>query len=93
MTEAGKTIEENGVSIIGPINLAATIPIDASLMYSKNVINLFRHLYPKSDPDKPGQVVTPDFDDEITKGACITRDGEIVNEAIKNALQQGVKEQ
>ena len=93
LTEAGKTIEENGVSIIGPINLAATIPIDASLMYSKNVISLFRHLYPKSDPDKPGQVVIPDFDDEITKGACITRDGEIVNEAIKKALQQGVKKQ
>jgi NAD(P) transhydrogenase subunit alpha len=93
LTEAGKTIEENGVSIIGAVNLPATIPVDASLMYSKNIVNLFRHLYPKSDPDKPGQTAIPDFDDEIAKGACITRNGEIVNEKVKNSLRQGVKEQ
>lgn len=80
LTEAGKTIEKHGVIIIGAINLPATIPVDASMMYSKNVLNLFKHLYPKPDS-------TPDFNDEIVKGACMTRDGELVNMSIREALQ------
>lgn len=78
--EAGKTVEKNGVSIIGAVNLAATMPIDASQMYSKNLINLFRHMF-------PGAEAVPDFTDEIVKGACITRNGEIVNAAIRQALE------
>ncbi len=82
LTEPGKTVEKNGVTIIGAVNLPATIPIDASLMYSKNVFNLVKLLYPKAD-------ATPDFNDEIVKGACITRDGEITNESVRKALQGG----
>lgn len=80
LTEAGKTVEKHGVIIIGPVNLPATIPVDASMMYSKNVLNLFKHLYPKPDS-------TPDFNDEIVKGACITRGGELFNTSIREALQ------
>lgn len=82
LTEAGKTVEHHGVSIIGAVNLPATIPTDASLMYSKNVINLFTLLYPKPD-------ATPDFNDEIVKGACITRNGGVMNESVRSALQSG----
>ena len=82
LTVPGKTVEKNGVTIIGAVNLPATIPVDASLMYSKNVFNLFKLLYPKAD-------ATPDFDDEIVKGACITRNGEVTNESVRNALQGG----
>lgn len=82
LTEAGKTVEQYGVIIMGAVNLPATIPVDASLMYSKNVINLFKLLYPTPD-------ATPDFNDEIVKGACITRDGEIVNESVRAALEGG----
>jgi len=85
LTEPGKTMEKHGVIIIGAVNLPATIPVDASLMYAKNVVNLFKHLYPK-----PG--ATPDFTDEIAKGACITHNGEVVNEAVRNALQGGVRQ-
>jgi NAD(P) transhydrogenase subunit alpha len=84
LTEPGKTVMKHGVHIIGPVNLPATIPTDASLMYSKNVLNLFKHLYPV---DKSGNVGSPDFNDEIAKGACITRGGEIVNDMIKNSIQ------
>ena len=82
LTEAGKTVEKHGVIIIGAVNLPATIPVDASLMYSKNVVTLFKLLFSKGD-------AVPDFTDEIVKGACITKDGEVVNEAIKKALEQG----
>ena len=84
LTEAGKTIERHGVIIMGAVNLPATLPVDASLMYSKNVINLFKLLYPKPD-------AVPDFNDEVIKGACITRNGEIVNESVRTAIGQGGK--
>ena len=82
LTEAGKTKKFNGVSIVGAVNLPATLPADASLMYSKNVINLFNLLYPTAD-------ATPDFNDEIVKGACITWNGEIANESVRAAFRQG----
>ena len=84
LTEPGKTVVKHGINIIGAVNLPASIPVDASLMYAKNVVNLFKHLYPKPD-------AAPDFADEITKGSCITRNGELVNEAVKSALQGGTR--
>ena len=82
LTEAGKEVEHHGVLIIGALNLPSTAPTDASQLYSRNLINLFRHLYPKAD-------ASPDFADEIVKGACITRNGEVVHEGVRTALQQG----
>lgn len=82
VTEAGKTVVKHGVTVIGAANLPAALPVDASQMYARNVLNLFRHLYPRPD-------ATPDFEDEIVKGACITRNGEIANPAVRAALQQG----
>jgi NAD(P) transhydrogenase subunit alpha len=72
LTVPGKTVTKHGVSIIGAINLPSTIPVHASMMYSKNISSLFFHLF------KPGNK-NPDFDDEITAGACIFRNGEITN--------------
>jgi len=70
-----------GATLIGAVNLAATLPIDASQMYLRNIINLFRHLYPQADSP-------PDFNDEIVNGACFIRNGELVNEAVQRALSQ-----
>jgi H+-translocating NAD(P) transhydrogenase subunit alpha len=82
LTEAGKEIKKHGVTIVGAVNLPATTPVDASQMYSRNLLNLFRHLYPTPD-------ATPDFTDEIVKGACITRNGEVLNETVRVTLEQG----
>ena len=79
LTKPGETIEEHGVSVIGPINLPATIPVDASRMYSKNITTLFRHLFPKPD-------ALLDFTDEIVRGCCITHAGEIMNDLVKKSL-------
>lgn len=80
LTEAHKTVEKHGVTIIGAVNLPASIPVDASQMYARNVNNLFKNIYPKPD-------TAIDFEDEVNKGACITRNGEIVNEMIKNGVK------
>ena len=79
LTQAGKTIDVNGVSIIGAVNLPAQMPVDASQMYSRNIATLFKHLYPKPDSQ-------PDPADEIVKGCCVTRGGEVVHEQIKATM-------
>jgi len=84
LTAAGKVVEKYGVSVIGAVNLPAEVPTDASQMYGKNVVNLFQYLYKKGSDG-------PDFSDDIPKGCCITRGGEIVNEAFRNAYLSGGK--
>jgi NAD(P) transhydrogenase subunit alpha len=79
LTRAGETFEQYGVLISGPLNVAATVPVDASRMYSKNITTFFKHLYPRAN-------ATPDFTDEIIAGSCITRNGAIVNEQVKAAF-------
>jgi NAD(P) transhydrogenase subunit alpha len=80
-TKAGKTLERHGVTIIGAMNLPAGVPVHASQMYARNLINLLLHLYPKNK-------TSPDFEDEITKESCITRGGKVVNESVRTLLQQ-----
>jgi len=82
LTQAGKVVEHDGVTIVGAVNLPATIPIDASQMYSRNIFNLLKHMYPKVDtPTEP--------DEEILKGACLTRNGSIVNDAVRELVEKG----
>ncbi len=74
LTKANETIEKHGVTIIGAVNIARLIPVHASQMHSKNITTLLKHLL---------QNESLDFGDEITKGACITHEGEIINEMVK----------
>lgn len=80
LTKAGETIQRHGVTIIGPVNLASSLPVDASRMYSKNITTLFKLLFPKADS-------LPDFNDEVIAKSCITREGAIVNDQIKSAMK------
>lgn len=81
LTEAGTTIDRHGITIIGAVNVPATVPIDASRLYSRNIYNLLKHMYPKVDtPTHP--------DEEILKAACLTRDGAIVNDAVRALVEQ-----
>ena len=83
LTRAGETVvTENGVSIIGPVNLPATVPGDASFLYARNVQSLLAHLV------REGRL-SLDAEDEIARGATIVRDGEIVHEPTKSALAAG----
>lgn len=82
LTQAGKTIEYNGVSILGPLNLPATLPADASQLYAHTIVNLFRYLYPATG-------TPPDSTDELVKGACVTRNGQVVNEMLQPLMQEG----
>lgn len=71
LTEAGKTVDHQGVTILGPINLPATLPLHASQMYARNVWSFLTHIV------KEGKLQL-DFTDEITKGTCVTHDGKVL---------------
>ncbi|MFQ5709064.1 MAG: Re/Si-specific NAD(P)(+) transhydrogenase subunit alpha [bacterium] len=81
LSEANKVVEKYGVTIFGAVNLARTVPIHASQMHSKNIINLFKQIF-------SGTGSGLDFEDEITKGTCITHNGEIVNEMVRISLNK-----
>jgi NAD(P) transhydrogenase subunit alpha len=66
LTEPGEEVVRHGVTILGLVNLAATMPLDASRLYARNVSALLEHLAPEGRLEL-------DFDDEITAGACVTR--------------------
>ncbi|MGQ0643095.1 MAG: Re/Si-specific NAD(P)(+) transhydrogenase subunit alpha [Gemmatimonadaceae bacterium] len=69
VTQAGRTVEHNGVTVIGPINLAGSVPYHASFMFSKNVLALLLHL-----SDKDGNLVL-DMNDEITGPMAVLHNG------------------
>ena len=79
-TEAGKDVVKNGVTIIGPINLPASMPIHASEVYAKNLSALLALMINKE------KQLDLNFADDILDGACVTHNGEIRSQRIKQAL-------
>jgi NAD(P) transhydrogenase subunit alpha len=78
LTQPGKEIEQNGVRLLGPINLASTMPYHASQMYARTVTNYLHHLL------KDGKI-NLDLSDELTRGPLVTHQGELVHEVVKAA--------
>jgi NAD(P) transhydrogenase subunit alpha len=66
LTVPGEEVVDGGVVVVGLENLPSTMPQHASQLYSRNVAALLQHLAPNGE-------LTLDFDDEITAGACVTR--------------------
>jgi NAD(P) transhydrogenase subunit alpha len=79
LTCAGQTVVKNGVTILGPLDLAAEVPNHASQLYAKNMTTFLQYLV------KNGQV-NFDLDDEIIRETLITRAGEVVHPRIKQLL-------
>ncbi len=71
LTQVGATLEHHGVTILGPVNLPATVPLHASQMYARNVASFLNHLV------KEGKLQL-DFTDEITQATCVTHDGKVL---------------
>ncbi|HTA33256.1 MAG TPA: Re/Si-specific NAD(P)(+) transhydrogenase subunit alpha [Solirubrobacteraceae bacterium] len=81
LTEPGRTVVRHDVKIVSPLNLPATMAEHASQLFARNVQALLE-LFVGEDG-----TLQLDFDDEIVKGACIVRDGEIVNPGAKAAVE------
>jgi NAD(P) transhydrogenase subunit alpha len=66
-TTPGEVVERGGVTVVGLTNLPSTMPYHASQLYARNVSALLQHLAPEGE-------LSLDWDDEITAGACVTRE-------------------
>jgi len=76
LTKPDEIIEAHGVTIVGKINLATSVPYHASRMYARNISAFLTHLV------KDGKL-NLDPEDDIVRGTLLTRDGEIVNPLVR----------
>jgi H+-translocating NAD(P) transhydrogenase subunit alpha len=67
LTQPGEIVERDGVTVVGLTNIPSTMPFHASQLYARNVSSLLQHLAPEGE-------LALDWDDEITAGACVTRE-------------------
>jgi len=84
LTVPGEEVFEHGVSIFGPLNLPASLPIHSSRAFSRNVLNFLLHIIDE------GQTRL-DFEDEITNACVVTHQGEIVNNRVKQTIDARLK--
>lgn len=80
VTEPGKTIDVNGVTVLGPMNVPSMVPFHASQMYSKNIANFLGLMV-----DKEGKFEI-NTEDEVISGSLVTDSGAVVHEAVKQAI-------
>lgn len=81
LSKPGETVIIGGVKIVAPLNLPSTMPVHASLLFSRN-LTAFVQTFTK---DKTFQL---DLSDDIQKGSIITHAGEVVNQRTKEALSK-----
>jgi H+-translocating NAD(P) transhydrogenase subunit alpha len=82
LTKNDETIDVNGVTIIGNSFFAVDMPSDASKMFGKNVLNFLKLMITKEGE------LNLNWDDDLVKGTCVTRDGEIVHERVKSIMNK-----
>lgn len=79
LSEFGKTVVKHGVTIVGHANVPSRLAVDASSLYSKNLLNF---LTPMIDEENKNLAI--DWEDEIVLGTLICRDGKIVHPSLTN---------
>lgn len=82
-TKPGECIDLGGVAVHGPVNLASEVPFTASQLYSRGLSNFFVHMV------KDGEFQI-DTEDQIVADTLVTRDGEIVNARVREAIENSI---
>ena len=80
LTRVGDDVNEGGVSVIGPVNLASSIPYHASQMYARNQLAFLRNMVKESS-------LNIDMSDQIIQESLLTREGKVVNERVAELLK------
>jgi NAD(P) transhydrogenase subunit alpha len=81
LAKPGQTVEHKGVRIMGKLNLAGSLPVNASSLYARNLLAFVEPLI-----DKEKKALAINWDDDLVKGTLIARDGAIVNAMIAERL-------
>jgi NAD(P) transhydrogenase subunit alpha len=79
LTRAGETVSHNGVNIIGPVNLPASLAYNASEMYARNLLNFLKPAIDKGE-------LKIDWNDEVFAQSCLTHDGVVKHEPTLKSL-------
>jgi len=77
LSQPGKVVVKHGVHIVGHLNVPGRLATDASALYARNLFNLLQLII-----DSDSKALNIDWDDEIIKGICVTRDGAVVHPAL-----------
>ena len=78
LSEPGKRVVKHGITIIGDLNVAGQLAVDASSLYAKNLLNFITPMI-----DKETKALAIDWEDETITGTCLTRDGQIVHPSLR----------
>jgi NAD(P) transhydrogenase subunit alpha len=82
LSKADEVVERNGVTILAPTNLPASIPVHASQLYSRNITSFLSLLV------KDGQLQI-DLNDDVVGPSCVTHQGQVVNQRVATSLGSG----
>jgi H+-translocating NAD(P) transhydrogenase subunit alpha len=85
LTRPGETVVHQGISILGPLNLAASTPFHASQMYSSNVASFLKLMLAKDG------TLNINRDDEIIRETLVTYGNEVVHPRVAELLGSGGK--
>ncbi|HEY2107628.1 MAG TPA: Re/Si-specific NAD(P)(+) transhydrogenase subunit alpha [Candidatus Binataceae bacterium] len=80
LTRPGVTQQINGVTLLAPLNLPAEVPVDASNLYSRNILNFLGLIVKKGE-------LAVDLADEVLAGACVAHQGKAVNPRVAKLLE------
>ena len=80
LTQPGITQTINGVTLLAPLNLPSEVPVHASQLYARNILNFLALIV------KKGELVV-DLADEVLAGACVSHEGKPVNPRVAKLLQ------
>lgn len=80
LTRPGLTQQINGVTLLAPLNLPAEVPVDASNLYSRNILNFLGLIVKKGE-------LAVDLADEVLAGACVAHQGKPVNPRVAKLLE------
>jgi NAD/NADP transhydrogenase alpha subunit len=89
---AGEVVRIGNAQVWGGRNVPSQMPGPASRLYAQNIVNLVELMTDEgqeSDDESEGRpaAFAPDFDDEVVIGACVTRDGSIVHDGTREAIE------
>lgn len=86
VTRPGQVIEVDGVWVDGTSNIPSTVALHASQLYARNITNLLNYLV------VDGRLKL-DFEDEITRGCCVTHAGKVVIERVRQMIDAAAADQ
>jgi NAD(P) transhydrogenase subunit alpha len=81
LTRPGVTQTIGGVTLLAPLNLPAEVPVHASQLYARNILNFLALIVKKG-------ALTLDLSDEVLAGACVAHEGSPINPRVAKLLEQ-----